>query len=144
MKVLFDTSVLVAGLVEAHPMHSRAFPWLEKATSGDIELVVSNHTLAELYSVLATLPLQPRISPAVAWQLTTGVLEASTAQIELSTADYKDVVSRMVELGLAGGIIYDGLIAWAAEKSGVDQLLTLNEDHFLRVWPENHELITTP
>ena len=31
MKILFDTSVLVAALVESHPMHTRAFPWLKKA-----------------------------------------------------------------------------------------------------------------
>jgi len=31
MKTLFDTSVIVAGLIEAHPMHGRAFPWIKQA-----------------------------------------------------------------------------------------------------------------
>lgn len=31
MTVLFDMSVLVASLVEAHPVHPRAFGWLSRA-----------------------------------------------------------------------------------------------------------------
>ena len=29
MKVLLDTSVLIAAMVESHPMHERALPWLQ-------------------------------------------------------------------------------------------------------------------
>jgi predicted nucleic acid-binding protein len=144
MRVLFDTSVLVAGLVETHPMHPLAFPWLERAKAGEIELLVSTHTLAELFAVLTTLPLRPRLSPTIARQLIDGVVEASAAQVELSVADYNGVISRMAALGLAGGTVYDALIAWAAKKSGVDHLLTLNERHFRRVWPEGRGLILSP
>jgi len=35
MKTLFDTSVIIAALVEAHPMHQRAFPWLKQAKAND-------------------------------------------------------------------------------------------------------------
>ena len=58
MKVMFDTSVLVAGMVEPHPMHERALPWLKRARSRDLEFFVAGHTLAELYAVLTTLPEQ--------------------------------------------------------------------------------------
>lgn len=144
MRILFDTSVLVAGLVETHPMHSRAFPWLEKAQTGEIELLVSTHSLAELFSVLTTLPLNPKISPATAQQLIDEVVEISAAQVELSAADYQEVVSSMATKGLAGGVIYDALIAKAAQKSGADQLMTFNERDFRRVWPDGRELITKP
>ena len=144
MKVLFDTSVLVAGLVESHPMHSVAFPWLERAKAGDIECLVSTHTVAELCSVLTTLPLQPKIAPSVARELIDEIIDTSVTQVELSIFDYEGVISRMAELGVAGGSIYDALIAWAAEKSGADQLVTLNERHFHRVWPENRNRITRP
>jgi predicted nucleic acid-binding protein len=69
MKTLFDTSVIVASLVEAHPLHRRAFPWLKQAKEKDFELIVAGHTVAEVYAVLSTLPTKPRISPAVAWRL---------------------------------------------------------------------------
>ena len=57
MKTLFDTSVLVAAVVEPHPMHVRALPWLQRAKAGEIDFFVASHTLAELYAVLTTLPL---------------------------------------------------------------------------------------
>ncbi len=49
MKILFDTSVLVAALVQKHPKHERALPWLSKAIRNEFEFIVSSHTLAELY-----------------------------------------------------------------------------------------------
>ncbi|HDH87226.1 MAG: hypothetical protein DRG35_02195 [Deltaproteobacteria bacterium] len=60
MKTLFDTSVLVAAIVEPHSMHTRALPWLQRAKAGEIDFLAASHTLAELYAVLATLPLKPR------------------------------------------------------------------------------------
>jgi hypothetical protein len=36
------------------------------------------------------------------------------------------------------------LIANVAEKSKVEQLLTLNADHFKRVWPEGEKIIVSP
>ena len=69
MKVLFDTSVLVAALVEPRPQHHLALPWLAKAKAGEFELAVSSHTIAELYAVLSALPVSPRITPVLAWRL---------------------------------------------------------------------------
>ena len=66
MKVLFDTSVIVAALIESHPMHERAFPWLKQAKAREFDLVVASHTLAELYAVLSTFPIKPRITSATA------------------------------------------------------------------------------
>lgn len=59
MRALLDTSVLVAGMVEVHPHHGERFKWLKKAIEGEIEGVVAAHSLAELYSVLSTLPVHP-------------------------------------------------------------------------------------
>ena len=47
-------------------------------------------------------------------------------------------------LGLAGGVIYDALIARVALKSNVDRLLTLNIDHFTRAWPDGEKIISLP
>ena len=33
----FDTSLIIAALVESHPMHVRAFSWLKKAKAKDFE-----------------------------------------------------------------------------------------------------------
>ncbi len=49
MKTLFDTSILVAALVENHSKHERALPWLSKAKAKEFEFVVSSHTLQESF-----------------------------------------------------------------------------------------------
>ena len=87
MKTLFDTSVLVAALVQGHPKHDRALPWLSKAKAKKFEYIVSSHTLAELYAVLSTLPVKPRISPNVAWRLIHENIERTAKIVSLSPAE---------------------------------------------------------
>ena len=144
MKTLFDTSVIIASLVEAHPMHQRAFPWLKQAKAGDFELIVAGHTLAELYAVLSTLPIRPRITPTVAWRLIHENIVEVGKIVSLTVAEYSFTIKKISGLGLVGGITYDALIARVAEKSKVEQLITLNSDHFKRVWPEGDKIIISP
>ena len=61
MKVLFDTSVLVASLVAKHPHHQRAMAVIERVLKGSDSAVVAAHALVETYSVLTRLPVTPRI-----------------------------------------------------------------------------------
>ena len=144
MKVMFDTSVLVAGMVEPHPMHEQAFPWLKRARSGDLEFFVASHTLAELYAVLTTLPVSPRIQPGAAWRLIREDVINPAKVTCISPSDYGAVIRRVADLGLSGGIIYDAIITKAAQKAQVDRILTLNPDDFTRVWPEGASLISLP
>ena len=37
MDAFFDTSVLVAGMVESHPKLARSHAWLERAMIGELE-----------------------------------------------------------------------------------------------------------
>ena len=144
MKVMFDTSVLVAGMVEPHPAHDRALSWLKRARAGDLEFFVARHALAELFAVLTTLPVSPRISPGTARGLIRENVAGPAKTISLSAADYRAVIRRVSDLGLSGGIVYDAMIARAAKKIQVDRLLTLNPEDFKRIWPEGTSLITIP
>ena len=144
MRVLFDTSVLVAALTQSHAHHDRSLPWLQRGQSGDIAFLVVGHTLAELYSVLTTLPVRPRLSPSVAWRLVHENVEAAAEIVTLTDDDYLATIERLAQRGMAGGIIYDALIARAAEKAGAERLLTWNEAHFRRAWPEGESIIGSP
>jgi predicted nucleic acid-binding protein len=144
MKILFDTSVIIAAMIEPHPMHSRAFPWLKRAKSKALEILVASHTLAELYAVLTTLPISPKITPGIARQLIYINIETISKTVSLSSSDYISVIKQMADLGLSGGVIYDALIAKAAQKSKVDHLLTFNVDDFKRIWPEGVKHIISP
>jgi len=143
MKVFFDTSVLVAATVAAHPAHARSVPWLQRAVGGDIALVVCTHILAEMYAVLTRIPSSPRVTPTAARRLIDENIGNGTV-VELEAGDYRQVIESLVHLGLSGGVIYDALMVRAAQKAEVDRLLTLNEGHFRRVWPGAGALIATP
>lgn len=144
MKTLFDTAVIIAALVESHPMHDRAFPWLKQAKAKEFELVVASHTLAELYAVLSTLPTKPRISAAVAWRLVHENIETSGKIVSLTPAEYSSTIKRISAAGLTGGVTYDALIARVAQKSKVERLVTLNVNHFKRVWAAGENVIIAP
>lgn len=144
MKALLDTSVLIAAMVEAHPFHLQALPWLQRIKKQQIKGVVASHTLVELYAVLTSLPVRPRISPGAAWRLVReNVLEVLEV-IVLSKADYRAVLESLSENQISGGATYDALIARAAVKARVDRLVTLNPVDFQRVAPELSELVSLP
>lgn len=144
MKVLFDTSVLVAAMIESHPAHERALPWLQKSKRKEIAAVVAAHSLAELYAILTRLPLKPPISPVIAWQMIRENVLAVLEVIPLSESDYHAVLDHLSQRGITGGVTYAALIAYAALKAQVDQLLTLNERDFRRVYPLLSEQIVAP
>jgi predicted nucleic acid-binding protein len=132
MKVLFDTSVLVAAFEVSHPRHGVCLPWLQRVQVSEINGYLSTHTFAELYSVLTRLPVKPLISPAIAQRLIDENLSFFVA-IPLSVDDYQQAIACMVRLNLPGGGIFDALIAQAALKAEVNILLTLNRSHFTRL-----------
>lgn len=144
MKILFDTSIIVAALVENHPMHEKALPLFQQARAKEFDLVIASHTLAELYAVLSALPIRPRITPPIAWRLIHENIDTLAAIVSLSPSEYRATIKEVSELGLSGGIIYDALIAKVAQKTKVDRLLTLNVEHFKRVWPDGDKILYTP
>lgn len=144
MKALFDTSVLVAGLIDRHPFYDRAFPWLSRVSAGNIELWISAHTLAETFSAITTFPIRPRISPATVRVLIRESIVPRAQVVTLDADDYLQVVERQASRALPGGSIYDALHVRAAEKAEVDLLVTFNPSDFHRVWPEGGERIRVP
>ena len=144
MNILFDTSVLVAAIVRVHPMHERAVPWLKRVKMRTDSGIVSAHTLAELYAVLTTLPVQPRISPELARRLIHDNVLTTCQVVPLTQGDYEAVIARLAERGLVGGLIYDALILYAAAKAQVDVIVTLNEKDFTRIDPSLANKITSP
>ncbi|MGA2974045.1 MAG: PIN domain-containing protein [Spirochaetia bacterium] len=132
MKAVLDTSVLVSGLVEAHARHAATFPWLQKIRNDDVQGVIALHSIAETYAVLSTLPVSPRIAPSAAWVLVEHTILPFVQAVELSAMETQLVVQRLSRQGLAGGVVYDALIAEAAMKAGAECIITLNVSDFRR------------
>jgi predicted nucleic acid-binding protein len=143
MKVLFDTSILVAAFEVSHPRHGVCLPWLQRVQVSEIDGYLSTHSFAELYSVLTRLPVRPPISPIIAQRLIDENLNLFVA-IPLTADDYQEAIACMVGLNLLGGGIFDALIAQAALKAGVDILLTLNPNHFTRLGQDLAKRVQVP
>ena len=133
MKVFFDTSVLVPAVVDQLKNHSVALEVLAKHTSGKSDGITSTHALAECYSVLTSLPLPRRVTPAEAQRLIEESIRGRLKVVDLVEADYCAAIEQLARSGLAGGIIYDALHAVAAQKAGCRRLYTYNVDHLRAV-----------
>jgi len=142
VRTLFDTSALVAVLIQIHPAHDRVMSWLRQAKIGT--RLIAAHSLAELYSILTTYPIRPRISPAAAQQMIDQSILSTFEIVQLSGVDYTTVIAYLARQGITGGATYDALILSAAVKAGADQIVTLNERHFRRIRPDLAENIIAP
>lgn len=135
-KVLLDTSILVAAMVTSHPEHARSFRYLRDARQRKFHGIIAAHSLAEVYAVLSSMPVQPRISPAAAWKLIKENILGIFEVVSLSKSDYLTAIQSLSGQQISGGAVYDALIAQSAIKAGADQLVTLNIADFKRVTPE--------
>ncbi len=110
--VAVDTSVAIPLLVQTHRAHAAVVRWWS-----DRKLALSGHAVAETYSVLTRLPGDLRLTPPDAARL----LDERFAQPLLLShemaACLPDVLSR---LGIAGGAVYDALVALPAAEHGAD------------------------
>lgn len=142
MKVAFDTSVLVAALVEALPDHHRAMACLDSHVRAGTKCCCSTHALAETYTALTSMPLQKRISPLEALQIIEVNLIAQFTVLEISPAVYLGAIRNVANLGFRSGMIYAAIHLACAEAAGCERLYTFNMKHFLRLEPKEIEVLT--
>jgi predicted nucleic acid-binding protein len=110
MTVAVDTSVAVPLLVRSHHDHVAVVRWW----SGQ-EIALSGHALAETYSVLTRLPGDARLAPADAARL----LDARfSPPLMVSSSSARALPYTLSRLGIAGGAVYDALVALAAKEHG--------------------------
>jgi toxin FitB len=109
--VAVDTSVAVPLLVSSHRDHAAVTRWWDGQ-----QVALSGHALAETYSVLTRLPGDARLTPADAARL----LDARFAPpLLLSAALARKLPDTLSRLGIAGGAVYDALVALAAREHEV-------------------------
>ena len=142
MRRLFDTSALVAGLVNTNPDHPWAAARLTPVLRGERSGALSTHTLAETYAVLTASPTI-RMAPPLALDVIAR-LRRSLRVVSLGEDDYAAALSRLAGLGIQGGAIYDALHAQAALKVGAERLVTLNAKHFVRLGPDVASIVESP
>jgi toxin FitB len=109
--VAVDTSVAIPLLVRSHHHHAAVVRWW-----GGQQVALSGHALAETYSVLTRLPGDARLAPADAARL----LDARfSSPLMLSASRSRKLPDTLSRLGIAGGAVYDALVALAAREHDV-------------------------
>lgn len=106
--VLVDTSAALALVQRENPFHHTARARLRTCTRG-----LSGHAAVELLSVLTRLPQPHRLSPAAALRLEETNFPESRF---LSATDMQALLRELVEAGVTGGALYDGLVGAAARQ----------------------------
>lgn len=141
MKIFFDTSVLVAAVVDQLGQHERAFSCFSGLLEEGQEGACSTHVLAECYATLTALPLARRVLPEEARILIeTNFVERLTV-LELGVDDYRGAVRRVAALGLRSGVVYDALHLVCAEQAGCERLVTFNVKDFERLKPNGPKIM---
>jgi predicted nucleic acid-binding protein len=142
-RLAFDTSVLVAALVEPHPLHRRAMPWLEAVSRGETAGECTTHALAETWSVLTRLPIDPAIAPPLATVAVERLARLLTV-VEVTREAYQRAMQRCSERGLRSGAVFDAVHMVCAEMSGADVLVTFNPGDFTRLAVETGPAVLVP
>lgn len=111
MTVAVDTSVAVPLLVRSHHDHVAVMRWWDGQA-----VALCGHAVAETYSVLTRLPGDARLAPADAARLLNARF---SAPLVLSVSGSRELPDTLSRLGIAGGAVYDALVALAAQEHGV-------------------------
>jgi predicted nucleic acid-binding protein len=129
MRVLIDTSCLVAAVLPQHEHHGTTAADLARRRADGDTFVMAAPAVLEAYAVLTRLPPPHRLSPADA----AAVLVRNwgeTETVALTGAESWRVVRAHGAEGIGGGRVYDGCIAACARKAKADEILTWNSRHF--------------
>ena len=107
-----DTSVAVPLLVQTHAAHAAVTRWWAGR-----DVALSGHALAETYSVLTRLPGDVRLAPMDAARL---LQERFAPPLLLGSKTARRLPEVLGPLEIAGGAVYDALVALAALDHKVD------------------------
>jgi toxin FitB len=106
--LLLDSSAAIAFIVDDHSAHAAAVA----ATRGR-RLGLAGHAWFETYSVLTRLPAGRRRSPDVVLR----ILERNfPASVFLDPSAAEELRAELARNGIAGGAVYDALVAAAARQ----------------------------
>jgi len=116
--IALDSSVVVASFGAWHEQHE-----LARSTLVDDPRLTA-HTALEVYSLLTRLPEPFRADPGTVVEFLRRTFPAQ--RLVLARAQQQRLPSRLADLGVAGGAVYDALIALTTLGAEAD-LLTLDQ-----------------
>jgi len=141
MKAFLDTSVLVATFYARHEHHAPSIDLFLRFDKNDA--CCAMHSLAEIYSVLTGRGGRDRVSGDEALLFLANVRDRLTT-ISLDRDEYFGALEASAPLGIAGGGVYDALLAHCALKAEAKSIYTWNLKDFQRLGPAIAARVKTP
>ena len=135
VKFGLDTSCLIALLFNWHQSHSPTLAEYETRRRRKEVPVIPAHALLESFSVMTRLPAGKGLYPGDARNLLAGNFAAAAEVPDLPGAICWETIEELTLRRIAGGIVYDAVIARSAHQAGARMLLTWNVRDMLRVAP---------
>jgi predicted nucleic acid-binding protein len=122
--------VLIAATQGWHDHHDRARNELRRRLNDGDDLLLAAHALVECYSVLTRLPHSVRLTPEAAFRLIRASFVEKGTVVALAPGQYMEVLWDAARSAIAGGRIYDAVIAATARAANADAILTFNVRDF--------------
>jgi predicted nucleic acid-binding protein len=127
----FDTSVLLAGLVDFGPQSAPAQSLLHAVAEKQLTAATAWHCCLEFYSVATRMPPEFRLAPSDAVRLLEEEVFGRMAVHDLPAAGRLAMLKAAGHEGTTGGRIYDTHIAEVARAAGATVIVTDNRRHFI-------------
>jgi predicted nucleic acid-binding protein len=132
VEVFFDTSVLLAGLIDFGPQSAPAQSLLHAVAEKKIPGPgTAWHCCLEFYSVSTRLPPEYRLQAADAARLLDAEILSRMFVEDLPAADRASMLRLVADDRITGGRVYDAHIAEVARAAGARVIVTDNRRHFL-------------
>jgi predicted nucleic acid-binding protein len=129
--VFFDTSVLLAGLLDLGGPSAAAQRIMDAVASGKLGRPrTAWHCCLEFFAVSTRLPEEMRLTPAQAGQLLAAEVRQRMEVVALPEGRWDDFWTRVQNERVAGGRIYDAHIAEVARHHKARTVVTDNVRHF--------------
>ena len=126
MRVLCDSSVLIAALLPSEDHHAASAAVLNGANA----MVVHVHALNETFATLTGGSLGFRVDADLTARLIREQIVARAAMVVLDAEEVTDALDKARAYGVRGGAVYDYMHLVAARKGQADVLFTLNLSDF--------------
>ena len=124
---------MIAAVCAWHEFHEAAADEIEGRLAGRAKMMVAAPALVEAYAVLTRLPPPHRLSPQTALALLENNFLKLGTVIALSAKSYQRLLLSAPKNNVAGGRVYDAVIAACADQAKVSVVLTFNASDFTRL-----------
>lgn len=142
VEAFFDTSVLLAGLIEIGGPEEAAQKVMAAVSQGRVQNPSTAwHCCLEFYSVATRLPPEYRLSPQAALYLMEEEIIGRFEVHQLPRETHLTLLRSAVNSGVVGGQVYDAHIGAIALNAGAKALVTENVKHFRDLFAHGIEVL---